>query len=63
MTETFMHDVSPQRICVVCGKTKNDLTLEERVKAFKDHFDGYSFSEEEILEMAKDGGHNYFSPS
>ena len=58
MVETLAFEYTPRSVCPVCQKDIDDLTLEEKIACFKEHFKESSFSEEEYLEMAKDGGYN-----
>jgi len=67
ITETLAYEYTPRAVCIVCGDEKSSLTLEEKISCFKEFFDygddDCSYTDEQFLKMAQDGGYNSPSPS
>ena len=64
LIETLAFEYTPRNVCVVCGHTRSDLTVEEKFLCIKEFFaefedDGVPYHSDKVLRvMAEDGGFN-----
>lgn len=63
--ETFKFEVTPIRVCPVCGQLKDELSLEEKIICLREYytFDEEVPNEEAIAKIAEAGGCNHFDTS